>query len=116
MVLLNTALLHQVRWIRRGAGALPQQRIRQVGGGCISGPWLITIEQAIQGIEEGTWLFCVLQDERVVPVVIAMASSGEKYLKTAVDDEQPELLLTLHECPRSSGSPPAGGDYEPPPA
>ena len=114
MVLLNTAMLHQIRCTRRGAGALPHQRISHVGGGFGSRRWMIPVQQAIQGIEDGSWLFCVLKDDRVVPVVIATTTSGEKYLKTAADEEQPELLLALVECSPSDGPPPASEDCEPP--
>ena len=81
-----------------------------------SGPsrWLLTVQQAIRGIEDGSWLFCVLQDDRVVPVVITAMPSGEKYLKTATDEEQPELLLALVECSPSAGPPPASADCESP--
>ena len=75
---------------------------------------MIPVQQAIQGIEDGSWLFCVLKDDRVVPVVIATTTSGEKYLKTATDEEQPELLLALVECSPSDGPPPASADCESP--
>ena len=114
MVLLNTAMLHQIRCVKRGDGALPHQRISHVGGGSGSSRWLMTIPQAVRGIEDGSWLFCVLKDDRVVPVVIATMPSGEKYLKTATDEEQPDLLLALVECSPSDGPPPASADCEPP--
>ena len=114
MVLLNTAMLHQIRCVKRGHGALPHQRISHIGGGSGPSRWLLTVQQAIRGIEDGSWLFCVLQDDRVVPVVITAMPSGEKYLKTATDEEQPELLLALVECSPWDGPPPASADCESP--
>jgi len=111
MVLLNTAMLHQIRCVKRGKGASPNQRISHVGGASGLSNWLISVQQAIKGIEDGSWLFCVLKDDRVVPVVVATTRSGEKYLKTSADYEQPGLLLALPECSASHGQPLAG---EPP--
>ena len=107
-------MLHQIRCVRRGDGAQPHERISHVGGGSGARSWLITVQQAIKGIEDGSWLLCVLKEDRVVPVVIGRTPSGEKYLKTAADDNQPELLLALIECSTSDGPPPASEDCEPP--
>jgi hypothetical protein len=98
MVLLNTAMLHQVRCIRKGAGTEAQQRITHIGGGSASRAWLMPIQSAISGMEQGLWCFCVLQEGRVLPVVVATAPRGEKYLKTVNDGEQPDHLLALTEC------------------
>src|SRR2546429_1088438 len=64
MVLLNTAMLHQIRCVRRGDGAQPHERISHVGGGSGARSWLITVQQAIKGIEDGSWLLCVLKEDR----------------------------------------------------
>jgi hypothetical protein len=114
MVLLDTALLHRIRYIKLAEGTLPHQRISHVCGGVGLNKWSITVQQAIKGIEEGSWLFCVLNGERVVPVVIGVAPSGEKYLKTAADHQQPNLLLTLAQCSQPDGLLPASEDCEPP--
>jgi len=112
MVLLNTAMLHQIRRIRTGVGAEPHQRITHVGGGSVPRVWVLPVEQAIRGMEQGLWCFCVLEDSRFLPVVIATSPSGQKYLKTAADDEQPDHLLALPECRLGQGGSPADESSE----
>jgi hypothetical protein len=106
MVLLNTAMLHQVRCIRKGAPAEGNQCITHIGGGLLPRVWSLPAERAIAGMEQGYWCFCVIDDDRFLPVVIATSPSGQKYLKTAVDGEQSDHLLSLPECVPSSGGTP----------
>ena len=98
-------MLHQVRCICKGAGAKSHERITHIGGGNASRAWLLPLEQAISGMEEGRWCFCVLEEGRFLPVVIATGPSGQKYLKTGDDDEQPDHLLALPECSTDHGGP-----------
>ena len=112
MVLLNTAMLHQVRCIRKGVGTEPHQRITHIGGGSVPRSWMLPVERAIGGMERGLWCFCVLEDSRFLPVVIGTSPLGHKYLKTAADDEQPDHLLLLSECAPGYGGSPADEQAE----
>ena len=86
---------YQITCVHRTSHAEAHVRLQYVGGR----DWKLTQQAAIDGMEAGRWRFWVIIDERAVWVVVAQTSSGAKYLKTEDDDEQPETLLTLPECP-----------------
>ena len=65
-----------------------------------SAPWMMSMQDAIAGIESGTWLLFVTAAGRRVWTDIATNPQGIKYLK-AVNEEQQNLLLTLPQCPDS---------------
>ena len=75
-------------------------RIKSVGGVNPNGTrWKLSQPQAIVGIETGQYAFFVRQQGSVVQVVVAVSRYGHKYLKTVADNEQPDNLLSLPECP-----------------
>lgn len=79
----------------------PHNRIDNVGGRNGDGTrWKISEDRAISGIENGSLAFYVERPGgHSVDVVVAESRWGHKYLKTTADDEQPNNLLSLPECP-----------------
>jgi hypothetical protein len=77
------------------------ERIRNIGGINADGTrWRMPEADAIEGIREGKWYFYVERPPgHRVNVVIAVSKFGNEYLKTEADDEQPDNLLSLPECP-----------------
>ena len=75
-------------------------RIHSVGGVNPDGTrWKLNQSQAIAGIEAGQYAFFVRQQGLVVRVVVAVSRYGHRYMKTVADNEQPDNLLSLPECP-----------------
>jgi hypothetical protein len=60
--------------------------------------WKLSHTEAIHSIVNNTYLFYVKQGGKIIHVVIAN-QAGWKYLKTTEDGEQPDILLSLPECP-----------------
>ncbi len=90
----------QISCINKTDRPNPHERIRRVGGvNPDGGRWGLTLEQAIAGIEAGTWRFWVSAKGSSVWVVVAKSRLGNKYLKTEPDGEIPDNLLSLPECP-----------------
>jgi hypothetical protein len=52
-------------------------------------------EQAITAIEKGRSEFFVARDGRQVPILIGLSASGVKYLKTDLDADGTDALLSL---------------------
>lgn len=61
-------------------------------------PWRLSLDDAILGVEQGRWAFHTLVEDRRVSVVVARSGNGRKYLKTEIDGELPQHLLTLPNC------------------
>ncbi len=96
-----TTITVQIRCINKTDRMNPDERIKSVGGVNGDGTrWKLSVDEAIRGMETDKYRFYVEQPagDRVW-VVIAVSSSGRKYLKTENDGEQPNNLLSLPECP-----------------
>lgn len=93
---------HEITCINKSDRQNPHERITHIGGKTggenNGGPWKITQEKAIEGIEAGTWTFYVTKNDSRVNVVVATSRYGNKYLKTEADGEEPNNLLSLPEC------------------
>jgi hypothetical protein len=80
------------------------QRLKAIGGavGAIkdNGPWTLAINHAIKALEEHIWSFWVDVNGKPADIVIATRSNGAKYLKTTVDENEPDSLLALPRCPQ----------------
>jgi len=91
----------QVTCINKRNRYNPHERIISIGGRNPNGnPWGLSQEEAIAGIERGEWQFYVSVGGRAVRVIVAKSAQDNKYLKTEADEEQPNNLLSLPECPR----------------
>ncbi len=91
---------NRVRCIRKSDRYNPWERMTHIGGINHDGSqWLISQQQAIDGIESRKWSFFVQVGSSEVQVIIKTSRFGNKYLTTEADGEQPDNLLSLPECP-----------------
>jgi len=89
----------QIQCINITTRTNPHERISHVGGVNPNGTrWKLTLDEAIKGIENGTWTFYTLVNGRRANVIIA-THNGHKYLKTVNDGLHPDNLLALPDCP-----------------
>jgi hypothetical protein len=89
----------RISCVNKAPATSPSERIESVGGiGPGGARWKLSEEQAIAAVENGTYAFYVSEHGWTVDVIVA-ARSGHTYLRTRGDREQPEMLLSLPECP-----------------
>ena len=90
----------QIKCINKTDRFSAHERIKSIGGtNPDGGRWKLGLDDAIQGIESGKWVFYVQINGKSVNVIVAKSAAGHKYLKTENDGEQPNNLLSLPECP-----------------
>ena len=89
----------EIQCINKSDRPNPHERIKRVGGIRSGTRWSLSQEEAIAGIELGTWRFFVHVGGKSVWVILATSRFGNKYLKTESDGEHPNNLLSLPECP-----------------
>ena len=90
----------EIQCINKSDRMNPHERILNVGGvGADGKRWKITQAEAIHYIETGQYSFFVTKGEFQVEVVVAVSQYGNKYIKTATDNNEQNNLLSLPECP-----------------
>jgi hypothetical protein len=93
-------MAYQITYVKKDSRYNPYEQVTHLGGtsgGPESRPWKITQQAAIRGIESGQWSFYVNQGGQWVNLVVAVSRFGKKYLKTQVDSNEPNNLLSLPE-------------------
>ena len=76
----------------------PHKRIISVGGTDSGFSWKRSQRGAVSDIELGVYDYFVIVAGKNIKLEVAISSSGNKYLKTKNDCEQPNSLLSLPEC------------------
>ena len=76
----------------------PHNRITRIGGTKDGKPWSLSQEEAIKRIESGKNKFWMDVGGISFWIVVSISTSGRKYIKSNVDKEHPETLLSLPEC------------------
>jgi hypothetical protein len=90
----------QITCVNRSASPVPHERIEHIGGIRADGKrWRLSQEDAIKGIEDGTYKFFIGGDGIPAWVIVAISQDGHKYLKTESDGLHPDSILSRPECP-----------------
>lgn len=94
------AVLLKVKWVDLSDDPDPCQRIRHIGGSSGKFQWQHTPAQAIEGIDQGQFVYYVEKDDCALKLQVGLAPNGGKYLKTEAGGGPLEILLNLPERPR----------------
>jgi len=79
---------HEIYCINKDDRQNPQERITHIGGkNSPSERWKLSMDNAIQSIEDSTYNFYVTRGGQRVDVIISTSRSGRKYLKPRNDGE-----------------------------
>ena len=90
---------HRISCINKTDRTSAHERISRIGGNAGSTRWTLSLNDAVAGIQNGTYAFFVNVNNREVDVIVARSVYGHFYLKTTNDGDQPNNLLSLPECP-----------------
>ena len=92
---------HEITCVQKSDRTQVHERIRLIGGitPADGKRWKLSQGEAIMAIQDGRASFHVKAGGKPVPVVVSTSAWGIKYLKTTADNEQPNTLLNLPECP-----------------
>lgn len=88
----------QIKCINKQPRDDPYHRIVNVGG-YTDRQWKITVDDAISKIERREWTFYTVSPQGHTREVVVATRLGRKYLKTDADQDTPDNLLSLPECP-----------------
>lgn len=89
----------QVLCVNKSNNLDPHKRIINIGGADSGSRWKRSQRGAITDVELGVYDYFVIVAGKRIKLEVAISSSGNKYLKTMNDHEQPNSLLSLPECP-----------------
>lgn len=91
----------EIKCINKDDRDNPYERITHIGGTNSDGTrWRTTQREAIRETEAGEWEYYVeLPHGDRVEVIVAISRYGNKYIKTEADEDEPNNLLSLPECP-----------------
>nr|WP_313287026.1 DUF3892 domain-containing protein [Stenotrophomonas pavanii] len=96
---VSMATSHQVGCIRKDDRQDRYSRITHIGGANgDASRWRLTLDEAINGIETGKWAFFTYVGGHQRWLLVA-SRNGRKYLRTEADQDTPDNLLSLPECP-----------------
>ena len=90
----------RIRCINKDDRYNPRESITHIGGVNPDGnSWKLSLQDAINSIENGKYSFYVERPSGdIVNVIVAVSAGGNKYLKTEADGDEPNNLLSLDEC------------------
>ncbi|WP_256775431.1 MULTISPECIES: DUF3892 domain-containing protein [unclassified Stenotrophomonas] len=91
---------HQVSCINKDDRQDKYNRITHIGGLNPDGTrWKWPLDRAIKEIESGEYSFFTRVNGHERDIVVVKMSNGRKYLRTTADQDTPDNLLSLAECP-----------------